>query len=184
MEIVPQILSRFKISRIRLLALHKVGLRLQRPPTGTKPSLRAENSTLFRRRHEQKIPLIIRQNTPFQVTKIFFSGTGVGLSQIPPSVTRIDHLHPTPPPRQEPLESAPLSPRIPSSARDVFYGAPVKRNRRAESVADVTTSTKHHKTADSRLAAAAAAARAVQLYAETLLIRLDIKFQQNATSRQ
>jgi len=66
----------------------------------------------------------------------------------------------------------------------------VKRNRRAESVADVTTSTKHHKTANSRqqtiaaAAAATAAARVVQLYTETLLIRLDIKFQENATSRQ
>ena len=85
----PQILSCFKISRIRLLA-SQCSKKLTNPMTLTEYSLfpRSTSSTstkfttsggkcnIFLTRTRTKIPIRMHQNTPFQVKNSFFSREG------------------------------------------------------------------------------------------------------------
>ena len=103
MQIVPQILSCFKIQNfstpqilnqafqshnsnsVCVFTTSQSRLYRQRLPIRTKPSLQAENSTFFWQCHGKRYR---SEYTKTRKWKNFFSGEGLGLSQIPPSVAR------------------------------------------------------------------------------------------------
>jgi len=115
MQIVPQIMSCFNISRTRLLALQcskKLTNRMtltensllpkSTSSASTKSPLQAGNLTCFWRGHGQKIPLRMHQSTPFQVKIRFFWEGDLTPSQtsspvgkgIPPHTRHLDPLLP------------------------------------------------------------------------------------------